>query len=63
MTEEQITNKDIKINSKEGVKPIVGSGKGDLIIHSPNTKPNIYRPSEDNAMCENRDRKGGYLVP
>ena len=62
MIEIGINNKDIKIINKEGVKPIVESGKGDLIIDPPNTKPNIYRPPRHNAMCENRDRKGRYLV-
>ena len=58
----EINKQYVKINKKERDDYVVKGGRRDLVLTSPAAKPYIASVSEEGTMCENRDRKGGYLV-
>ena len=58
----EINKSDVKINREEGDDHVVKGGRGDLVLASPAAKPGIASVSGESTLCENRNRKGGYLV-
>jgi len=58
----EINKQYVKINGEEGDNHGVKGGRGDLVLTSPAAKPYIASVSEEGPLCENRDRKGSYLV-
>uniref|UniRef100_A0A6M3M6N0 Uncharacterized protein n=1 Tax=viral metagenome TaxID=1070528 RepID=A0A6M3M6N0_9ZZZZ len=58
----EINKQYVKINGEEGDDHGVKGGREDLVLASPAAKPYIASVSGEGTLCENRDRKGGYLV-